>query len=110
MVCRWQGQTTTVITDYRGGCGPPPLGIPEQESPAAPTTSEGTTKDTATEPHRLLLSLPWEQPAQLLPLLNALGNAQTLDHCPFPGTCNEEQLVQHLLWGLISRMVYRWRE
>ena len=40
---------------------PLPLGIPEQKSLAAPTTSEGTTeKDIATEHNLLLLSLVWE--------------------------------------------------
>ena len=37
------------------------LGIPEQKSLAAPTTSEGTTeKDIETEQHLLFLSLHWE--------------------------------------------------
>ena len=59
MVCRWWGQTPAVIPDSRGGHGPPPLGIPEQKSLAAPTTSEGTIeKDIAMEHHLLLLSLP----------------------------------------------------
>ena len=30
MVCRWQGKTTTVIPDSRGGRGPLPLEISEQ--------------------------------------------------------------------------------
>ena len=38
-----------------------PLGLPEQKSLAAPTTSEGTTeKDIVMEYHLLLLSFPWE--------------------------------------------------
>ena len=38
-----------------------PLGIPEQKSLAAPTTSEGTAeKGTMTEYHLLLLLLPWK--------------------------------------------------
>ena len=61
VLCRWQGQTATVIPDSRGGHGPPPLGIPEKKSLAVPTTSEGTTeKDIAMEHHLLLLLLPWE--------------------------------------------------
>ena len=101
MVCRWQGQTTAIISDSRDGRGPPPLGTPEQKSLAAPTTSEGTTeKDIMTEHHLLLFSLPWNTPALLLPLPNAQGSAQMLHQCPFPGTCSQEQLVQHLLWGL----------
>ena len=60
MVCRWQGQTITVISDSRGGHGPLLLEIPEQKSLAAPTTSEGITeKDIAMEHHLLLLLLPW---------------------------------------------------
>ena len=56
------GKTTAVITDSRGGHGPPPRGIPEGEPLAAPTTSEGTTeKDITMEHHLLLLSLPWKQ-------------------------------------------------
>ena len=61
MVCRWQGQTTAVITDSRGGHGPLQLGIPEKEPRAAPATSEGTTEeDIAMEHHLLLISLPWK--------------------------------------------------
>ena len=61
VVCKWQGQTTAVISDSKGGRGPLLLGIPEQESLAAPTTSEGTTeKDIVMEHHLLLLLLPWE--------------------------------------------------
>ena len=53
--------TTKIISHSRGGRGPPPLGIPEQEPLAAPTTSEGTTEeDIMTEHHWLLLSLSWE--------------------------------------------------
>ena len=112
MVCRWQGQTTTVISDSRGGCGPPPLGISEQKSLAAPITSEGTTeKDIEKEHHLLLLSLPWEHTTLLLPLTISLGRVQRLDHTLLPGTCNKEQLVDHILWGArrtgASCMVYR---
>ena len=61
VVCRWQGQTATIISDSRGGSGPLPLGIPEQKSLASPATPEGTAeKDIATEHHLLLLSLPRE--------------------------------------------------
>ena len=38
VVCRWQGQTTTIIPDCRGGCGTLPLELPEQKSLAAPFT------------------------------------------------------------------------
>ena len=88
-VCRWRRQTTAVISDSRGGRGPLPLGIPEQEPLAAPTTSEGTTEEaTAMEHHLLLLSLPRSTPALPLPLPNALGQCQMIDHCPFSGTYN----------------------
>ena len=59
--CRKQGQTTAVISDSRGGCGPLPVGIPEQKSLVAQTTSEGTTeKEIAMEHHLLLLLILWE--------------------------------------------------
>ena len=55
------GANTTVITDSRGGCGPPPLGVCEQVPPEAQVTSEsGIEEGSATEHHPLLLSLPWE--------------------------------------------------
>ena len=61
MVYRWWGETTTVISDSRSGCGLPPLGVPEQAPLAAPITTEGTTeKGTAIEHHLLLLSFFWE--------------------------------------------------
>ena len=40
MVCKWRGQTTAVITDFRGGRGLLPLGVPEQAPHVAPVTSE----------------------------------------------------------------------
>ena len=59
--CRWQEPTTIVIPDSRGEHGPMPLAISEQKSLAAPITSESITeKDTLTEHHLMLLSLPWE--------------------------------------------------
>ena len=71
------GQTTAVISDSKGGHGPLPLGIPEQESCVVPTTSEGTTEeDTATEHHQLLLSLPWEHTSP------AAATAKCSGQCP----------------------------
>ena len=100
MVCRWWGKTVSVISDSRGGHGPPPLGVPEQKSLTAPTTSEGTTeKDVVTEHHLLLLLLPWENPCPVAATANALGGAQMIDHCPFPrnlqlgATCAAPHLV-----------------
>ena len=101
MVYRWWVQTTAVISDSRGGHGPPPLGIPEQKPLAAPTNSEGTTEeDVVTEHHLLLLSFHWEHTTLLLPWPNSLGSAHMLNLCHFPGSCNQEQPMQHLLCGL----------
>ena len=89
MVCNWWRKSTTVISDYRGGHAPLPLGIPEQEPLAAPTTSEGTTEeDVVMENCLLLLLFPWEHTHPVLPLPNALRSAQMFDHCPFPRTYN----------------------
>ena len=77
VVCRQRGHTATVIPDSRGGHGPPPLGIPEQKSLAAPATSEGTTeKDIVTEHHLLLLLLPWEHTRP------AAATAKNSGQCP----------------------------
>ena len=55
-------------------------------------------RGSATEHYPLLGSnSPGITPFLLLPLPNALGNTQMLDHCPFPRPNNQEQLVQHLL-------------
>ena len=61
VVYSWWGQTTTVITDSRGGHGPPPLEVHQQAPLTALITSEGTTEEgIATECHQLLLSLLWK--------------------------------------------------
>ena len=71
-----------------GGCGPPPLGIPEQKSLAEPTTSEGTTqKDTVMEYHLLLHSLSWE---------HTLPAAAT---CLFKGSTQPHSLCQ---WSVVA--------
>ena len=57
VVCSWQGQSTTVITESRGGHGPLPLGVPEQAPLVVPVTSE---EGIAIKHYLLLLSLPWE--------------------------------------------------
>ena len=69
VVYRWQGKTTTVTTDSRGGHGLLPLAVPQQAPLVAPITSE---EGTAIEYYLLLLSLPWEL-TLLLTLPNALG-------------------------------------
>ena len=51
MVYRWQGQTTAVISDSRGGCGLPPLECHEQTTLVAPFTSEGTTEEGIVTEH-----------------------------------------------------------
>lgn len=59
MVYRWWGQSTTDISDSRGGYGLPPLGVPEQAL-VAPITSEGTKEEGTETDHLLLLLLPQE--------------------------------------------------
>ena len=85
---RWWEQTAEIVPDSRSGRGLPQIGISEQNSLAAPTTLEGITeKDTTTEHHLMLFSLPQEHALQL-PLPNILGGGQMLDLCPFLGICN----------------------
>ena len=61
MVYGWQGQTTAVVSDYRGGYGPPPLGVHEQAPFVAQITLEGTREvNKAIKHHPLLLSFSWE--------------------------------------------------
>ena len=60
LVCSWQGQTTAVISDSRGGHGLLPLGVHEKEPLRAPITIEGTTKKGIVTEYHLLLSLCWE--------------------------------------------------
>ena len=56
MVYRWQGQTTAVISDSRGGRGLLPLGVREKVPLVAPVISEATTEEgIVTEYHPLLL-------------------------------------------------------
>ena len=57
MVYRWQGKATTVISDSRGGCGLPPLGVSEQAPLVAPITSEGSIEEGTVNEYHLLLSL-----------------------------------------------------
>ena len=54
-------QRTRVISDSRGGHGPPPLGLHEVAPLVDLINSEGTTEEgIATKQHLLLLSFPWE--------------------------------------------------
>ena len=87
MVYRWQGQTTTVITDSRGGHGPAQLGVPEQAPLAAPIISE---EGTAIEHYLLLLSLPWELTHPAPAIAKCSGKLVNLykAYYHFPGPCN----------------------
>ena len=61
MVCRWWGQTTAFISDFRGELGLSPLGIRDQAPLAVPISSEGNTEENVViEHYLLLLSLSWE--------------------------------------------------
>ena len=47
---KW-GQTDPAISDSRGECGPPPLGVHEQAPPMAPVTSGVITEEGITTEH-----------------------------------------------------------
>ena len=86
MVYRWQGQTTTVISDSRGGHGLLPLGVHEQAPLEAPVTSEGTTDEGIMTEHHLLLVLhPWEHTGPAAATAECSGQCPQLGHCHFPG-------------------------
>ena len=84
MVYRWQEQTTTVITDSRGGHGPLPLWVPEQAPPAVPITSE---EGAAIKHKLLLLSVPWELMHPAAATAKCSGHLVDLPraHYHFPG-------------------------
>ena len=89
MIYRQQRQTVAVFSEAEGRHGLPQMGACKWAPPAAPVTSGvGKKIKRALQPstHMLLLSCPGNTPTLQLPLPNALGNAQMLDHCPFPGT------------------------
>ena len=87
MVYRWQGQTTTDITDSRDGHGLLPIGIPEQAPSVAPITSE---EGTAIKHKLLLLSLPWELTHPAVATAKCSGHLEDLPRAyyHFPGPCN----------------------
>ena len=95
-IYRWQGQTAVVVSEARGRHGLPPLGACEWAPPATPITSgagkekkkKKKKKGPATKYHMLLLSLRWKHTCPAASLPNALGDAQTLGHCPFPRPYN----------------------
>ena len=91
MVYKQWGQTTTVISDSRGGPGPPTLGDHEQVLPVALATSEVSTEEgTANEHHLLLLSLIWECTQPAAATAKHSGHCQHLPkgHCRFTRPCN----------------------
>ena len=87
MVCKWQGQTTIVITDSRGWHGLKPLRVPEQNPFVAPITSE---EEIAIKHYLLLLSLSWELAHPAATTAKFSGNLVNLHkaHYCFPGPCN----------------------
>ena len=90
MVYRWWEQTTTVISDSRGRCAPPLLGVSEQAKLAPPITSEGIKEEgIATEDHQLFLSLSWKCTHPATTTAKCSGNLLNLPkaHYHFPGLC-----------------------
>ena len=74
MAFRWRGQATAVISDSRGGNGPLPLEVPEQESLAVTITSEGKTEeDIESEHHLLLFLLCWEHTGTAAAIVKSSG-------------------------------------
>ena len=71
---RWQGETTAVISDSRGGCGLPPLQVCELAPPVAAITSEvGTKEDTSTEHTHCCFHCPGNAHDLMMQLPNAPG-------------------------------------
>ena len=56
MVYWWQGQTTTLISDSRGGHDLSALGVQEETPLATPITWEGTTEEGIVTEHHLCCS------------------------------------------------------
>ena len=87
-----------VISNSSGGCGLPSLGILEQAPPTAPITSEVSTEEgTATEHHKLLLSLPWECTCTTTATAKHSGCHLHLpeDHCHFTRPCTRSSLCHY---------------
>ena len=90
---RWWGKTISVISDSRGGCGPPLLGVYEQAPLADPVTSEGTTEEgIKTKHHLLLFLLLWELTHPATATTKCSWHCLNLPeaHYHFPGPCNLE--------------------
>ena len=80
----------SVISNFKGRCGPPPLGVLEQAPPTASVTSEvGPEEGTATEYQPLLPSLPWEHtwPAAASAKHSRRCLYLSEGHCHFLGPC-----------------------
>ena len=87
-----------VFLEARGRRGLSPLQACEWALPAVPVTSgidknkqtNKQTKNRPLEPSNIHYGFhpPGNMPTLQLSLANAVGNAQTFDHCPFPGTYN----------------------
>ena len=61
MVYRRWGQTTAVISGFRGGSGLPLLGVHEPDTTCSPIHLKVTTEEGIVTEHELLvLSQPWE--------------------------------------------------
>ena len=86
----------------------PPLGVCEQALPVASATSEVSKKEnSATNHYLLLLSHPWEHTHPAAAAAKYSRQClNMLDHCPFSGPCNLEQLVQYLLRGLSGMVCF----
>ena len=91
-IYRWQGQTTAVISEARGRHGLPPLVACEWAPPSTPVTSGVGKKEKkrSLQPNTISYCSysPGNTPTLQLPLPNALGNAQMLDHYSIPRPYN----------------------
>ena len=86
------GQNMLVISDSKGGHGPPPLAGHEQAPLIAPVTSEVSMEEdnTTTRHHLLLFSLSWKCIHPVTATAKHSWHCLNLpkDHCHFPGPCN----------------------
>ena len=81
----------SLLRGQREKCGLPPLGACEWAPPAAPVISGISKKKRAhcnRAPPTVAHTPLGAHPPWLLPLPNALGSTQMLDHYPFPRPCN----------------------
>ena len=87
-----QGTDPTFVLEARGRHGLPPLGAYEWAPPVTPVTSGVPKKEKkrALQPSvkRCCSHSPGNIPIMQLPLPNAMGDPQTLGHCPFSRSYN----------------------